>query len=193
MLSVIPVRARDNPFASTRIESLDFRFSTAGPNELIASLRQRRGRGAVVGAHGSGKTTLLELLADRIAGETTWIRLNAESAPPGATAREQLPTAVGPRHTVVVDGTEQLSSWHWWRLRRRLRHAGILLVSSHSPGRLPTLYECSTTPELLAELVLELSPETLEAVDLDALFHRHGGDIRACFRELYDRWAGRSA
>jgi ABC-type branched-subunit amino acid transport system ATPase component len=192
-LSVTPVRPIENPFASNRIESLDFRFYTGGLEELIARLRRRRGRGAVVGPHGSGKTTLLDLLADRLAGETTWIRLDAESAPTGPVLREQLPTTVGPHHTVVFDGAEQLSCCQWWSFRRRLRRAGVLLVSSHRTGRLPTLYECSTSPKLLSELVRELSPETLGAVDLEALFQRHGGDIRACFRELYDLWAGRSA
>ena len=67
-------------------------------------------------------------------------RLACEDLPPGA--------------RVLIDGAEQLGAWSWLRLERRLRPAGVVIIPSHRPGRLPTTHECTTTPELLADLVL---------------------------------------
>ena len=186
-------RPADNPFASRRIDRLIYRFQEGDLQTVVERLHRAGGRGAVVGAHGSGKTTLLEALADRLDGRPVRIALNAETPRPLAFAIGALPETVGPEHTVLIDGAEQLGRWAWWRLARRLNDAGIVVSASHSPGRLPTIHECTTSPELLAELVAELAPEIAGSADLDAIFHRHQGNIRLCFRELYDRWARREA
>jgi hypothetical protein len=189
---VVPaVRPADNPFASHRVDSLRFRFHTAGWNTVLEELVRTGGRGAVVGPHGSGKTTLLEQLASRIDGAPVSIRLDADTANPVRAALAGLPSTVAPGHAILVDGAEQLGPLGWWRFYSRARGAGTLVIASHRTGRLPTLYECSTDPQLLADLVRALSPETVDTVDLDELFHCHRGNIRLCFRELYDRWAGR--
>lgn len=119
---------------------------------------------------------------------------------------------------VAIDGAEQWSAWEWLLWRWRLRRAGGVLVTVHRPGRLPTLHRARTSPELLGELVRELllgpesppaapSQTSPSAVDekgteieerrafwarvessLPALYERHRGNLRACLRELYDRW-----
>jgi hypothetical protein len=184
-------RPADNPFSSRRVDDLSFRFTHLDWTGLLDALALNNGRGAVVGPHGSGKTTLLEQLASRIEGEPVWIRLDADTANAVAAALTTLPSAVNPGHAVFLDGAEQLRPWGWWGLLRRAKCAGTLVITSHRPGRLPTIYECTTDPELLEELVRELAPGAFESTDIDALFHRHGGNIRLCFRELYDRWTGR--
>lgn len=156
---------------------------------MVERLRRAGGRGAVVGAHGSGKTTLLDALADRLGGRPVRLALNAETARPSAFAIAALPEPVGPEHTVLIDGAEQLGRWAWWRLARRVKDAGVVVITSHCPGRLPTIHECTTSPELLAELVAELAPGWSDATDLEELYRRRNGNIRLCFRELYDRWA----
>ena len=188
-----PVASRptDNPFASRKIDGLEFRFSGTDWDGVLGHLVIEGGRGAIIGPHGSGKTTLLEQLAGRLADEPVWIRLNAESSRPLMTAFENLPHEIGSDNTVLIDGAEQLGPWSWWRLHRRVRNAGTVVITSHKPGRLPTLYQCATDPTLLAELVNELAPDAIDTVDLDELFQRHNGNIRLCFRELYDLWAGR--
>ena len=185
-------RPADNPFASRRIDRLSYRFRVADTAALIDGLLRNGNRGAIIGPHGSGKTTLLEHLAVRLEGEMVWIRLSADTVAPVRSARAGLPTDVGPRHTLLIDGAEQLGPWSWWRLSHQMRYAGAIVVTSHRPGRLPTIYECATDPELLTELVGELAPEVVDAVDLEDLFERNRGNIRECFRELYDLWAGRS-
>jgi ABC-type branched-subunit amino acid transport system ATPase component len=150
------------------------------------SQRARKNRGKTIGPHGSGKTTLLEQLADRLSATKVWVRLNAETDRPALTALEALRHEIGPEHAVLIDGAEQLGPWSWWRVHGRIRHAGTIVITSHQSGRLPTVYECATDPELLRELVEELAPDAVGSVDLEALFYRHHGNIRLCFRELYD-------
>lgn len=179
-------RPADNPFASRRIDRLKFRFRHFDTDAVIEKLHRQGDRGAIVGPHGSGKTTLLHNLADRLTGTIVWIRLNGETTAPAKTAFAALPVDFDRRHVVLVDGAEQLGPWAWWRLRRRFRDAGTVIITSHRPGRLPTLHHCTTDPALLNELVRELAPEIVENMDLEGLFHRHDGNIRSCLRELYD-------
>lgn len=185
-------RPADNPFASRRIEKLGFRFRGDDIDEILALLAGQDHRGAIVGPHGSGKTTLLEKLADHLSGKIVWVRLNAGSRNPKRSARGILPHAVDRHHAILIDGAEQLGRWSWWRLHREIHKAGIIVITSHLPGRFPTIHECTTSPELLRELMGELAPETAATVDLEDLYERQGGNIRLCFRELYDVWAGRS-
>ena len=184
-------RPADNPFSSGCIDSLPYRFHDGGAGSLLERLERNKGRGTIIGPHGSGKTTLLEDLARRLEGELIWVRLNAETENPGTSARNNLPDTVDQCHAIVIDGAEQLGAWAWWRLHRRIREAGSIIITSHRPGRFPTIHECTTNPELLDELVNELAPGAVKTVDLNELFERHDGNIRLCFRELYDLWAGR--
>jgi hypothetical protein len=186
------VRPADNPFASARIDRLPYRFSSGDVSTLIERLTRLGGRGAVVGRHGSGKTTLMGLLAGELPGEPVSLRLDAATRNPLRTAVAGLPTTVGSHHSILIDGAEQLGAPGWWRLRRRIRRAGAVVITSHRPARLPTLHECTATPELLRELVRELAPEVDAIDDLDTLFERHDGDLRRCFRELYDHCSRQS-
>lgn len=193
MLGPCSPRPADNPFASRRIDELGYRFRKGSMDEAVAILVLNRLRGVIVGPHGSGKTTLLEHLGHRLNGKMLWIRLSSNQLDPMAAARKSIPEAVDGRHTILIDGAEQLGPWSWWRLHRRIRRARAIVITSHRQGRLPTIYECTTDPALLKELVEELAPELIGAIDLDAIFQRHRGNIRLCFRELYDRWAGRGS
>lgn len=185
------VRPADNPFSSRRIDTLAYRIQAPGVESIADRLSNTGHRGAIVGPHGSGKTTLLEELSDRLDGIPVWIRLNGAQQRPSMAAEESLSGPVDRRHVVLVDGAEQLGTREWWWLSWRARHAANIVITSHRPGRLPTIHECTTSPGLLVELVEELEPETAGLVDLDELFHRHHGNIRLCFRELYDIWAKR--
>jgi hypothetical protein len=185
----VTARPADNPFASRRIDGLFYRFQGSGIESVIDRLERNGGRGAIIGLHGSGKTTLLEELADHLDGRLVWIGLTAETGRPLESALAALPDTVTSGHAILIDGAEQLGRWAWWRLVRRVKNARNVVITRHTPGRLPTIHECLTSPPLLAGLVGELAPEVGEAIDLDELFLRHDGNLRLCFRELYDLWA----
>lgn len=149
-----------------------------------------------MGPHGSGKTTLLEDLGDRLAARGARLRLltlrRGERRLPGEDERRLLED-LSPRDLLLVDGADELGRRAWWRLRRASRGALGLLVTAHRPGLLPTLHRCATTPGLLASIIADLlGPDAPPPpISSEELFERHGGDLRAALRALYDLYADR--
>ena len=192
-VAVARYRPTDNPFASHRVEGLAYRYSGFGLTAIFQRLEVIGGRAAIVGPKGSGKTTLLEELASTLPGEPVKMRIEGGCRHPWGTARAQLPTRVTANHVVLVDGAEQLGSIGWHLMLRATRHARSFVATLHRPGRLPTLIECRPDHGLLCDLVEELVPMDAPALTpgLEELLQRHGGNIRSCFRELYDVYAGR--
>jgi energy-coupling factor transporter ATP-binding protein EcfA2 len=190
--------AHRNPFRSERIESLSYRGQDISPAVILERCRSRHhGRGALTGPKGSGKTTLLLEIAETLCAQgTAPLRIRLDEScrrVDWRTLRQEL--RVPPPPPLLLDGAEQLGLPAWWRLRWLARRVPLLIVTTHRPGRLPTLLRHRTTPGLLAALVGELLDETETANampstrDLEILFEHHGGDIRQCLRELYDRAA----
>lgn len=179
------MRARDNPFAVERLHALRFRGADVPALWTRASALRRS---ALVGAEGSGKTTLLLEIAAHARGRghrTVWIQLRRDLRRLSAAQRADLATLSAP-DVVCIDGADLLSRRERWWLARRTRTA-IVLGTLHAPGWLPTLASLATSPDLLDELVTELTGASVAALaDPDALFTRHAGNLRAALRELYD-------
>lgn len=177
-------RPRDNPFATRRLDGLAYRLEGSTWEELLNRLEAAGGRGALVGPHGRGKTALLEALAPRL--EARGYRPLFFRADPDV----QLPEEIRSHHAVLLDCGELLGLWAWWRFRRAVRRAGVLVTTLHRPGRLPTLYACRSSPELLQELAEELlgrpAPELLDVTR--TLYARNRGNLRQCLLDLYDRF-----
>jgi len=198
--SGVATPARLNPFAAGRVEALDYRFPEGVDWPVLwERLEALDFRAALVGPEGRGKTSLLEQLGERLeargfTSRRATLRRGQRRLP--RSERRRLLRDLGPRDVLLIDGVQELSRWSWWRLRRRSRKAGGLVITSHREGVLPTLLRCETSPELLEELVAELlgreKPEDLAALDLPALYERHGGNVREALWELYDRWAART-
>jgi hypothetical protein len=215
------VKARDNPFRAARVlsairyelpagngdEGDDARGDDdrgddarrddhrAGAISLLPRLEALRYRAAIVGPHGSGKTTLLEdlegVLAER-GFRITHVRLDTDGP---RLPREWQSSAR--RFTagdiVCLDGAEQLGAIAWLRFRWRVRRASGLIITTHGPGRLATLIECTTSVSLLHRIIQRLA---LDGPDAPAvappaaeLFARHRGNLRDALRELYDVYA----
>jgi energy-coupling factor transporter ATP-binding protein EcfA2 len=194
MSTIARCRPSENPFASHRIDAINYRPQGPTWNELLADLERLQWRAAVVGPEGSGKTTLLEALALRTQSAVL-VKLGGATTSPLTAAITQLPRPIKARHTVFVDAAERLGTLGWWRLRHAARNGRGLVATLHSPGRLPTLVQCTTSSALLRQLVRELAPADAQGLEptLDELFRRHGGNLRLCFQELYDVCAGRRA
>ena len=193
MRRTAPYRPADNPFASHRVEALRYRRGVRSFSEIETRLEELGGRAALVGPKGSGKTTLLEELGERLPGPTLTIRIPGGDPHPYRRAIGQLPQRGTQSLTILVDSAEQLGALAWRAFLGRTVRARRLVATLHRPGRLPTLWECTTSPQLLHGLVAELAPEYAAALrpNLDPLFRRHDGNIRSCLRELYDVYAGR--
>lgn len=178
--------ARENPFAVQRVLAIRYRLAGTSWDELLARLAALRFRAALVGPHGHGKTTLLEDLGARLAGRGFRVRSvilhegDRRLAPP---QRREIFSDLNPTDILLLDGAEQLGRLAWLEVRTRVRSAGGLVITSHRPGLLPTLYECRTTPELLKGIVGELLGKE---VAVEELFARHEGNVRGALRELYD-------
>lgn len=188
------MRARDNPFRTERLLGIRYRLEDRTWDNLLSSLERLQFRAAIVGPRGSGKTTLLEDLAARVAARSYLpraLRLDAETPRFAPGFLDHFAGSLTPRDVILFDGAEQLSAVAWGAFQRRTRGAAGLVVTVHRPGRLPTLIETETSPDLLAALVGQLLGDRIEDVraTLPELFHRHDGNLREALLELYDRYA----
>jgi hypothetical protein len=188
------MRARDNPFAVDRVLSIRYELPEGQAGRLLARLERLRYRAAIVGPHGTGKTTLMEDLEEPLAGlgfRVMHLRLDSESRRFSQGRLSQLAATLDARDIVCLDGAEQLDWLRWMTFRWRTRHAGGVLITSHRPGLLPTLIECTTSPELLDRIVGRLASQAGGGWSAKDLFARHHGNLRDALRELYDLYASK--
>ncbi|MBM4026951.1 MAG: hypothetical protein FJ280_16350 [Planctomycetes bacterium] len=188
------MKAKDNPFAVERVHAIRYRLQNTTFERLLVRLHDMNYRGAIVGPEGSGKTTLLEDLRQRLEQEgfkTRLIFVN-DTCPLDTPACRRLLAEMTRDQIVLLDGADLIRRSDWAIMKRyTITHAYGVVITAHHPGRLPTLLECTTSPELLREIVAELLPQghPIPAELLDSLYQRHQGNLRACLRELYDLYA----
>jgi energy-coupling factor transporter ATP-binding protein EcfA2 len=188
------MRARDNPFAAQRLQTIRYRPLNTTLDQILVRLHELNYRAAIIGPEGSGKTTLLEdlqQLLERKDWGTRLIFVNDTSRFDSPACRRLLAELTRDQ-IVLLDGADLIRRSDWSLLKRHtITHAYGLVITSHRRGLLPTLIECSTTPALLKALVSELLPRgrPIPAESLDRLYARHQGNLRACLRELYDLYA----
>jgi Cdc6-like AAA superfamily ATPase len=188
------MKARHNPFSVDRVQTIRYRPSEATFDDILSRLGAMDYRAAIVGPEGAGKTTLLEDLQHALQRQglrTRMVFVN-DTSPLDYPTRRQLMSQLSSDEIVLLDGADAIGRVMWTFLRRHiLKYAAGLVITTHRPGRLPTLIDCATTPELLHTIVAELLPETRDAhaEALQQLFRHHQGNIRNCLRELYDVYA----
>jgi hypothetical protein len=183
------MRARDNPFAADRVQSIRYELPEGQADGLLARLERLRYRAAIVGPHGTGKTTLMEDLETplaRLGFRVRHLRLDAEHRRFSRGCLSRFAATLDARDLVCLDGAEQLGWARWLTFRWRTRRAGGVLITSHRAGLLPTLIECTTSPELLDRIVSRLAPQTEGVRTPKDLYARHHGNLRDALRELYD-------
>ncbi len=185
------MRARDNPFAVERVLRLRYQFRVGSWPSLLTRLESLRYCAAIVGPHGSGKSTLLEELGERLSVSGFRVHrlfLNEQSRAYPTEFVRLVHDSMTPNDLILFDGCEQLGPFAWRRFRWQTRRAGGLIVTTHRPGRLPTLWNCETNPELLSDLVSQLLADSsnIAAEQIRHLYEKHGGSVREALRELYD-------
>ncbi len=187
------MKARENPFRAERVRSLQFRPHGLGWDELMARLAELNYRAAFIGHEGAGKTTALEQLARKLE-EQGW---KSELVYLGPLQRKEIIQKLrrlnaDAKTIILIDSAEKIPKLVWGLVTRFYRNAGGLVITAHNPGRLPTLYQCSTSESLLDELLVELVPSPAPALrrEAKAKFNQLSGNIRHVFWQLYDLWPG---
>ena len=184
--------AKDNPFATCRVLKVRYTPQSCSWDDLLERLESMQYRAAIVGACGTGKTTLIEDMHHRLTQQGLSCRsifITTDIKVPFKTIRQTLNSSAF--DVLLIDGADHLNIlvWHWIKSRTKRRNVG-LLVTSHTPGMLPTLIECSTSPKLLSDIVTRLTPNTsnpqLDARRIEDLHRKHNGNIRDALRQLYD-------
>lgn len=185
------MKARENPFASDRIERLAYRFPSGESWEsLLARLEVQQWRGTIVGPHGTGKTTLLEQLVPHLRARGFQPRLcTLRSESSDEEKQALLATSFGAFDFVLLDGAEQFSPRQWRAFEEISQSAAGSVITQHQTGHWPTLLETAPSPALLVDLVHTISGAKLSEAEADALFRHHRSNLRECLRTLYDRWA----
>jgi len=185
------MKARQNPFRTERMLQVRYRLADEQWAGLLARCRQLNYFCAIIGPHGSGKTTLLEDLEPRLKAlgfSIHFLQLTADNPGFAPGVLKKLFAELGPKKLILFDGAEQMSFLAWLWFRWRTRKAGGLLITTHRRGRLPTLWQCHTSAELLAEIGAELLGTTCDSVSMQAslLFQSHRGNLREALLEWYD-------
>jgi hypothetical protein len=188
------MKARENPFQTDAVQAVRYRLRDRTWGELLEQLKGLGYRAAIVGPHGAGKTTLLDELEPRLAAlgfSVIRLRLDRETSRFERAYLRWLFDNLSERDLLLFDGAEQMSRLAWQRFKRRTERAAGLVITSHRSGRLPTLIECSTSSELLREIVRELIGEQAEARCgvTEKLHAKHGGNLRDALREMYDMYS----
>jgi hypothetical protein len=186
------MRAGDNPFRTDQVLRVRYRLPSGTWDDLLDRLDALGRRAAIVGPQGSGKTTLLEDLAPRLRARgfnARDLRLDTEAPRFEPGVLDRFFASIGPRDVILFDGAEQLGWLAWSRFERRSRAAAGLVITGHHPGRLRSLLETSTTPELLEGVIEEILGGRPPELQTRTLFEKHGGNLREALRELYDHFA----
>jgi len=187
------MKARENPFRTECILRVRYRLQGRSWGDLMDCLSRLGYRAAIIGPEGSGKTTLLEDLAPMLRARgfgAPYVRFDGAVRAQGDPCGE-----LAERDVLLLDGADALPRRAWRRIRRRCTSAAGLVVTSHVPGLLPTLHECSTQPDLLEQIAVELAVRAADAFRATArrLFTTHEGNLRTALRELYDIYAAMNA
>lgn len=184
-------RARDNPFATDRIEQaveFDPSWCDRSWSEIFERWQKLNHQAAVVGPHGSGKTFFLRAFEKRLDHPVAHFFLNDEHAALSPDEWQRLQGATDADSVIFLDGAERLG-WNNWRKFRRLVSQQKVIVTQHRQARWPTLLNTFTSPGLLAHLVKTLSTESLSNFETTAILGRHKGNLREALWECYDRFA----
>ena len=189
-------RLPSNPFSTrfTRpgsIAPLDASGQPLDLDALVDRLPAPGGCSAISGPHGHGKTSLLVAILENAGARgrpTTLVRVGSPSDAWGVLA---VLARTAPKTVVGIDGWDRIRFALMPVLRMVAACRGAsLLVTTHRPGWLHVLANCTTSLGLLAAIVDRLPQHggLIDTVDVEDAFYRHGGNVREALYDLYDRF-----
>lgn len=189
------MRARDNPFSTTKVEQI-LRFAPELNGTSWEAIERRWSelakRASLVGPHGAGKTTFIDAFALRLRenGASIYrIFLNTEKSTISSQQWTELCQCHG--NIVVLDGEEQLSLLQRRRFYRLTERASGVLISRHSEGKLPRLLSFQPTIATLETCVRRLAPEHYAELSpyFETWWLQRKGNIREILLRCYDHLA----
>ncbi len=187
----------ENPFSTRFVQPGELSFLFAESDRSIADLARQLmalGAASIVGPHGVGKSTLCHSLKRWFVENgwsVDWIQLRSDRRwSPDTGFGESWDAAT----LVVVDGFEQLSAWHRWRLvRLAKRREATLITTVHRKPNLPVLLAMTPTLPVIELIVAKLLDDDWSVVtrqDVASCFRKHG-DARETLFALYDIYQAR--
>jgi hypothetical protein len=184
------MKARNNPFSTGRTTNLPYIFSDGNCIEdLCRKFGELNYRGAIVGPKGCGKSTLMREMRDVLSQENIihYVYVN-DSEPLARNEQKRIEAALCPGSIVLLDGADMLGYRQWKCFKREVcKCAKGMLIISHKSGLLPTLIECSGDLTVFKRFAAELLPyHQFDESFLNSVYDKCKGNIRACFRILYD-------
>ncbi len=194
--------ARDNPFETSRVESLipfDPAWLDTSWEAILDRYEELEYKGAIVGPHGTGKTTFLDQFVGKLETKSGLLvcRLFLNEDKRHLTPQEKMFLTNCPNHgsiILVLDGEEQFSFLDRQEFSRLAYGFGGVLVTRHRPSRnYPTLLQTRSTPEMLIKFVHQLMPDFPgDESLLRSYFDDTEGNIRESLRKAYDFVASNS-
>lgn len=185
------MQARDNPFKSECIDSLRYENEKFSMEALLSKLESLSYKGCLCGSHGFGKSTLLNEIGQSLIAKGYRVRKyfinHSTSSEERYTILNGINSSRDSECILLIDGADILSLSMWLRTKWiATRYYKGLVVTSHRRRLLPILYQCRTSPDLLAKLVQKLHPgHVISEQKLDHLYMNHGGNMRDIFADLY--------
>jgi hypothetical protein len=194
-----PPSRDSNPFATcwTKPGALGYYFELGqSADDLVRALQARHWRGEIIGPHGAGKSTLLHTLVPLIRKRGRKVLLLTPLEPGsrlvGKAMMELLSSHLSEGSLIALDGFEQVPWPLRWSLQRRCRIAGCgLLVTAHRRAGLPLLALVKPSLLTVQHLTKELTkaaPRKFTPWEVADVYHRHRGNVREVFFDLYDRY-----
>lgn len=190
-----------NPFATRYIRpgAVAWQPVPDAPDLLLERLDRLGGGAAICGPHGSGKSTLLRALLAAAAEHGRQTRFVAVRSPADlGRAVAAIVFSAGRGRLLGIDSWEKLGPAGRplaWLARWR---GGRVVVTTHRPtGHWPVLVNLQPNQATFRRLVAYLLGQADHCVNraaafappqLDAVFQRHGGNLREAFFELYDHF-----